>query len=76
MGTTEAGRASSFSVVPCSLAASTSPGRTSPHAALTRAQATPHGHSPLTVLFGSFQKRSDGPQVALVSQEQCLDFPL
>lgn len=37
---------------------------------------TGRGHSLLTVLLGSFQKRSNGPQVALVSQEQCLDFPL
>lgn len=46
--------------------------------------ATPHDaeHRPcpmatlLTVLLGSLQKRSDGSQVAFVSQEQCLDFPL
>lgn len=30
----------------------------------------------LTVLFCSFKKRSDGSQVALVSQKQRLDLPL
>ena len=39
-------------------------------------QATPHGHAVLTVLLGSFKKRSYGAQVAFVPQEQRLDLPL
>ena len=46
--------------------------------ALPRPEAStgPPMAAPLTVLFCSFEKRSDGSQVAFVSQEQRLDFPL